>query len=143
MDTPHASDPATSAIDSTCQGALHPQAVIGLECFNRREFFEAHEYLEAAWRDEKGPVRELYRGILQVGVAYLHIQRGNLRGALKMFRRLRPWLDSFPDECRGINLARLRQDYLAVERHLLEHGLIPESQQEAYFKPVEFKSEIP
>ena len=49
-----------------CQGPLHPQAVYGMELFNQGRYFEAHEALEAAWRDESGPVRDLYRGILQV-----------------------------------------------------------------------------
>ncbi len=105
-----------------CIGSLHPQAIIGLKLFNAQEYFEAHEALETAWREEPGPVRELYRGILQVAVAYLHIQRGNYIGARKMFRRCRPWLDLFPNECRGINLGQLKHDYLAVESHLVRLG---------------------
>jgi hypothetical protein len=103
-----------------CQGPLPPDVIKGLELFNAGQYFEAHEELEKAWRAEKGPIRELYRGILQVGVGYYHIQRSNVRGALKMFRRCRQWLDRFPDECCGIDLKRLRQDYQRVERLLQE-----------------------
>jgi predicted metal-dependent hydrolase len=105
-----------------CNGSLHPQAIIGLELFNAREYFEAHEALETAWREETGPVRELYRGILQVAVAYLHIQRSNFLGARKMFRRCHPWLDPFQDDCRGINIGQLKRDYQAIESLLVRLG---------------------
>ncbi len=101
-----------------CQGRLPEHALQGLELFNQGEYFEAHEELELAWRAELGPVRELYRGILQIAVAYLHIVRGNYRGARKMFLRSRTWLSPFPDHCRGIDLAGFRADYQRVEEAL-------------------------
>ena len=109
-------------IACACQGDLPPLAVSGLELFNHGEYFEAHEALELAWREEPGPARELYRGILQIGVAYYHILRGNYRGAVKMFLRSRTWLEPFPDRCRGIDLARFRQDYNRVEQTLRALG---------------------
>lgn len=105
-----------------CQGQLPALAVSGLELFNRGEYFDAHEALELAWREETGPVRELYRGILQIAVAYYHILRGNYRGAQKMFLRSRTWLAPFPDGCRGIQLAGFRQDYEQVEAALIRLG---------------------
>lgn len=109
-------------IEACCQGKLHPLAISGIELFNAGEFFEAHEALELAWRDEPGPVRELYRGILQIAVAYLHIERGNYPGAVKMFIRSRTWLVPFPAACRGIDLLHFRQDYGRVEALLHEVG---------------------
>ncbi len=120
-----------------CQGPLPPDVIKGLELFNAGLYFEAHEELEKAWRAEKGPIRELYRGILQVGVGYYHIQRGNVRGALKMFRRCRQWLDRFPDECCGIDLKRLRQDYQRLEHLLQEEGALTTTSFE--FQPVHFR----
>ena len=79
---------------------------------------EAHEELELAWKAESRPIRELYRGVLQVAVAYLHITRGNYPGALKMFLRLRQWLDPLPDECLGVNVAQLRTDARAARTAL-------------------------
>ncbi len=89
---------------------LHPQAVAGMKLFNRHEFFEAHEELEAAWREETGEVRDLYRGILQAGVFYLHISRRNYNGALKLYARCVKWLKKFPDVYFGIQVKRLRDD---------------------------------
>ncbi len=109
-------------IEQGCQGELPELAVRGLELFNQGEYFEAHEALELAWRAEKGPVRELYRGILQIAVAYYKILHGNYPGAVKLFRRSRTWLGPFPDRCRGIDLASFRADYGRVETELLRLG---------------------
>lgn len=105
-----------------CQGELPEQVIFGLDLFNRGEYFEAHELLELAWRAEAGPIRELYRGILQIGVAYYHILRGNYSGAVKLFQRSRAWLDPFPDTCRGIDLAGFRRDYHKIEETLRRLG---------------------
>jgi predicted metal-dependent hydrolase len=109
-------------VDAACRESLPALAIHGLELFNQGAYFEAHEELELAWRAERAPVRELYRGILQVAVAYLHIQRGNYRGAAKMFLRSRNWLGPFPDRCCGIDLSGLRRDYYQVEEELLRLG---------------------
>ncbi len=108
-----------SNLSDCCSGDLHPLALKGIRLFNAGDYFAAHEELELAWRAEKGPIRELYRGILQVGVSYYHIRRGNYRGAVKMLRYSKVWLEPFPDQCRGVDVAQLRQDALRVEAALL------------------------
>ena len=90
--------------------SLHPKAVEGMKLFNEKKFFEAHEELETAWRAEKDEIRNLYRGILQVAVFYLHITRGNYNGAVKVYYRSRLWLKDWADVCRGILVDELRQN---------------------------------
>ncbi len=109
-------------IERTCQGELPELVIQGLELFNQGSYFEAHEALELAWRAEKEPVRELYRGILQIAVAYYKILQGNYAGAVKIFLRSRTWLGPFPKCCRGIDLASFRADYSRVEAELLRLG---------------------
>ncbi len=109
-------------IQAACSGRLHPLALKGIQLFNQERFFEAHEELELAWREEMGAIRDVYRGILQVGLGYYHIQRGNYRGGVKMFQRCRAWLAPYPDSCRGIDVERLRQDYQRAEAELLRLG---------------------
>jgi uncharacterized protein len=119
---------------------IPPLVVRGLELFNAQEYFEAHEVLETAWREEHSPVRELYRGILQIGVGYFHLLRGNYVGALKMFERSKPWIEAFPDDYLGINLGRLKQDALVVENELRRLG--PErieSFNRGLLKPIEYQ----
>lgn len=110
------------ALKDACQHSLSEIAVRGLEEFNRGEYFEAHESLEDAWNQDQTAGRELYRAILQVAVAYLQIERRNFRGAMKMFLRLRQWIDPLPDMCRGVNVAQLRSDALQVHEALKALG---------------------
>jgi predicted metal-dependent hydrolase len=102
--------PGPEPLDQACQAPLAGLALQGLQLYNRGEYFAAHELLEAAWRQDHTPARQLYQGILQVGVAYLQIERGNYTGALKMFLRARRWLDPLPNQCQGVQVAQLRQD---------------------------------
>jgi hypothetical protein len=104
------------------RGPLHPLAIQGIQAFNRGDYFAAHEDLEIAWREEAGPLREVYRGILQIGLAYYHIIRGNFPGAVKMFQRSKPWLAPFPAYYRGINIFRLRTEAAQAETELLSLG---------------------
>ena len=99
---------------NSCNAPLHPQAIEGIRLFNSSQYFEAHEALEEAWKEEKGEIRELYRGILQIAVTYLHISRGNYQGALKVYGRSIKWLKDWPDLCRGVNVKKLRNDAQAV-----------------------------
>ena len=118
----YANIPDETLLHETCQEPLSAKAIKGLELFNEGHYFECHEELEDAWNEDSSPGRELYRGILQVGVAYLQIERGNYRGAIKMLLRVRQWLDPLPPVCRGINIAQLRADVQAVHDTLLELG---------------------
>ena len=107
---------------SDCDGPLHPMAEKGIALFNSRRYWKAHEALEIAWLEEKGEIRHLYRGILQVGVAYLHVQQRNYLGALKMYKRSQHWLAPFPDRCRGIDVRQLKAELEAVIREVKRLG---------------------
>jgi predicted metal-dependent hydrolase len=100
--------------EDLCNAPLHPQAAHGLRLFNAGHYFEAHEALEEAWNAESGRVRDLYRGILQIAVAYLHITRGNYNGAVKVHDRSQKWMKDWPDICRGIHVGQLRRDAQTV-----------------------------
>jgi predicted metal-dependent hydrolase len=111
-----------NALRQACQQPLTKIALRGLEEFNQGQFFEAHETLETAWNMDTTPGRELYRAILQVAVAYLQIERGNYPGAMKMFLRLRQWIDPLPETCRGVNVAQLRADAWQAREALIALG---------------------
>ena len=94
----------------------------GIEEFNRGEYFEQHEWLEEAWIEETRPVRGMYQGILQIGVAFLQIQRNNWAGAIKMFRRGLPRLRTLPPICQGVDIASLRAAAEAIHREITALG---------------------
>jgi len=113
----------TDSLDRLCDTPLHPQAVEGLRLFNAGEYFEAHEALEDAWNAEKGKVRDLYRGILQIAVVYLHITRKNYNGAIKVYDRSQKWLKHWPEVCRGIDVGQLRRDAEAAINEVKRLGM--------------------
>jgi predicted metal-dependent hydrolase len=122
-----------------CSAPLPPAALAGMRLFNAGEFFEAHEELEAAWRAEPGPIRNLYQGVLQIAVAYLHITRDNYAGAIKVYGRALKWLDPLPDVCQGVDVAQLKRDAAEVFAEVKRLG--PErlsAFDRSLFKPIRF-----
>ena len=105
---------AVTVTPSDCAGNIHPAAIKGMELFNAGEYWQAHEELEMAWKEENGAVRELYRAILQTAVVYLHITRANYKGAIKVYRRVQKWITPWPEVCRGIEIGELRQNLESV-----------------------------
>ena len=128
------------ALQNACQEPLSALAIEGIELFNDGQYYECHEALEHAWMADKGAGRELYRGMLQVGIAYLQIERGNYRGAVKMLLRVRQWLDPLPATCRGVDIVHLRRNVQQAQQALTELG--PERINEwdqALFQPIQYK----
>ena len=118
-----------------CREPLPAGALRGIEEFNTGRYFEQHETLERVWRAERRPIRELYRGVLQIGVACYQIERGNLRGAVKMLDRAMKWLQPFRPACQTIDVEQLLTDAdqlrVEIERlgseqiNRLDRGLFP------------------
>jgi hypothetical protein len=118
----HLVRPDETGIAGNCKEPLSELAREGIALFNAGEYFESHEVLEDAWNADESAAKELYRAILQIAVAYLQIERRNYRGAVKMFLRVRQWIDPLPDRCRGVDVAGLRANALEIEAELLRLG---------------------
>jgi uncharacterized protein len=100
-----------------CGDQPPPRLRHGVEQFNRGEFFEQHETLELEWLEERDPVRYLYQGILQIGVGFEHLRRGNARGAAQLWHRGISYLEPFKGGCMRVDVDRLVAD---TERCLAE-----------------------
>jgi hypothetical protein len=90
-----------------CAEPPSKQFLFGIEQFNRQEFFECHETLEEMWLAESDQVRYLYQGILQVGVGYLHLLRGNHHGAATKLHSGCALLEYFVPTCMGVDVSAL------------------------------------
>ena len=104
----------------------------GIDEFNRRLFFEQHETLEHEWLAETDPVRYLYQGILQIGVGFEHLRRGNAYGARRLWRRGMGYLEPFAGGCMGVDVDRLVAETERCDEELervglerFDRGLIP------------------
>ncbi len=101
---------------------LSAAAYQGVLEFNHGHYFEQHEFLEVAWRAELRPIRAFYQGVLQIGLAFFQIQRNNWVGALKMFRRGLPRLNTLPAVCQGVRVDQLCTAATAIHQEILELG---------------------
>ncbi|HKP40533.1 DUF309 domain-containing protein [Mycobacterium sp.] len=57
------------------------------ELLDRGLAFNAHEVLEAAWKNAPDDERRMWQGLAQLAVGITHIQRGNAAGAAAVVRR--------------------------------------------------------
>jgi hypothetical protein len=106
----------------SCDETPPPIFFLGLEQFNRGEYFEQHESLEELWILEPRPIRYVYQGILRIGVGFYKLRLGNYRGTVNHLKGGVAYLRPFGDECLGVDLARLISDALRVHDQVVQLG---------------------
>jgi hypothetical protein len=79
----------------------------GVLFFNRRDFFQAHEVWEDLWNDTQGKDHRFYQGLIQAAVALYHFGNGNVRGALKLYRSGRAYMQPYPSPHHGLEVTAL------------------------------------
>lgn len=85
-----------------------PDGVLdGIELFNERRYFEAHEVIEHEWHAERGPIRRLYQGILQIGVGFYHALNGNHKGAVLLLTDGIEKTSAFTPTALGVDTGKL------------------------------------
>lgn len=106
-----------------CDRVPTPRMIEAFEQFNRGLFWEQHETLEGVWRSEQDTsIRNLYKGVIQVGVGFHHMTRHNYAGVMKVLARGISYLKPYMPECYGIDVARLRQEASVVYFRAKELG---------------------
>ena len=76
----------------------------GVELFNQRLFYEAHEVWEDAWRVEQGDERLLLQGLIQVAAGFVKLQRGRPRGTVELLVKGAEKLTRVPPDLCGVEL---------------------------------------
>lgn len=75
------------------------------DCFNRQEFYEAHDVLEELWlADRHGPSGNFYKGLIQLAGAYVHLQKERLRPSAALFKLARTNLSQYSEEYERLDL---------------------------------------
>jgi predicted metal-dependent hydrolase len=82
----------------------------GLEHFNARQFFEAHEVWEEVWLVEDEPEKTFLQGIIQIAAAFHHYRRGNTDGAETLLAAGIVKISRFPAQHRGLAIHELRDE---------------------------------
>jgi len=89
--------------------AADPRLWDAVDLFNAADWYPCHDGFEALWHETSGPMRSVLQGILQIAVAQIHLERGNLRGATVLMGEGLGRLADAGDRALGLNLASLRQ----------------------------------
>lgn len=105
-----------------CDDPPPAELLLGIEEFNREQFFEQHETLEGIWIHEPDSVRYLYQGILQVGVGFYHWRRGNWRGAVAKLGQGIAKLQPYRPACMTVDVERLVIETAALREELERRG---------------------
>jgi predicted metal-dependent hydrolase len=88
-----------------------PLYLQGIAYFNACEFFEAHEVWEDLWKNYSGELRLFYKGLIQSAVALHHFGNGNIRGARKVYRSSRGYLEQYGPTCVGMDLGKFLAEF--------------------------------
>jgi hypothetical protein len=96
-----------------------PRYLAGILFFNQRDFFEAHEVWEEVWTEASGPERRFYQGLIQAAVALHHFRNGNVRGAQKLYRTGRAYMEPLEGPFFGLDKAALWTQMEKCFRELL------------------------
>lgn len=56
-----------------------PRYIAYFTCFNRREYYEAHDVLEHLWLRERDGSHAFYKGLIQFAGAFVHLKKQYLR----------------------------------------------------------------
>jgi predicted metal-dependent hydrolase len=109
--------------DTPLAPAMPPAGVLkGIALFNQREFYEQHEEIEAEWHAERGPIRPLYQGLLQIGVGFHHALNHNHQGATALLADGIAKTSAFGPQVLGIDIARFVVETQACLDRLRELG---------------------
>ena len=94
----------------------------GVNEFNRRRFFEAHEVWEDLWHGYREDDRPFLQGLIQIAAGCYHLQSDNLNGAFSLIGKGVLKLERYGDGHAGVELEILRHrcqgllDALAVRQ---------------------------
>ncbi|MBI5802880.1 MAG: DUF309 domain-containing protein [Verrucomicrobia bacterium] len=104
--------PKIAALIADLQGRDLPAHYLGyFACFNRGQFYEAHDVLEELWlADRHGPNGNFYKGLIQFAGAFVHLQKDclkypRLRPAAALFKLAAANLRQFPARHERLDLA--------------------------------------
>lgn len=79
------------------------------DCFNRGEFFEAHEVLEELWLDCRlSPEGDFFKALIQFAGVFVHLERRRRVPAAALCRRSLAILSSYPSPFMRLDVDAVR-----------------------------------
>ncbi len=79
-------------------------------CFNAQLYYEAHDVLEEVWLPLRGQAQaKFYQGLIQMAGGFVHLQKGRLGPASRLFALALRNFEAYPSRQAGIDLDAVRQ----------------------------------
>ncbi|WP_161635985.1 DUF309 domain-containing protein [Desulfonatronovibrio hydrogenovorans] len=113
---------ASTSTDHSLSSEEFVQLQKAVEQFNNKAFYACHETLEELWLADKSSQRDVYKGILQIAVALFHMERNNIRGAMRLLESGTGLIRSFEPEWSGLDTQRLGSDSRELLNYLATGG---------------------
>ena len=106
----HKRQKIASIIHSLRGNQFDPHYLGFFECFNRQNFFEAHEVLEELWLAQRGTPNELfYKALIQLAGAFVHVQKKRRQPAIALLGLAHRNLGKYPTPFESLDLDRLQR----------------------------------
>lgn len=104
-------------------------------CFNRGEYYEAHDVLEDLWLGETGPHRLYYQALIQLAGAFVHMKKHlaapahpkhatRLRPAARLLALASRNLERYEPACLGLDVASVRVWISGIAEALVRGGFV-------------------
>jgi predicted metal-dependent hydrolase len=102
------------------------------DCFNRGQFYEAHDVLEQLWLAERhGPNYSFYKGLIQLAGAFVHLQKNRLPPSAALFKLAQTNLKKYPPSHEHLDLTQvwaLIEHWLSLLEQSASNPLTPTNQ---------------
>ena len=102
-----------------------PRFLEGLDAFNRKDFYAAHDAWESLWLERFGEEKSFLQGLILAAVALHHYGRGNFNGARSRFRLALERFDGYPDVFWGLDLKNFLRRMKGLMHRLLNEEKPP------------------
>lgn len=94
----------------------------GVEHFNKREFYDAHEIWEELWHEEHGEANGFVQGLIQFATALHHFEASNLKGAKLLYDAGVQLLRPYGEQYWGLPVKKLIDDMTVCMKEVLPHA---------------------
>ncbi|HLG14413.1 MAG TPA: DUF309 domain-containing protein [Blastocatellia bacterium] len=103
--------------------SLYPREYLeGIRLFNAARYYDAHEVWEEAWLRSSGEAKLFYQMLIQAAVGLHHYERGNVRGARGMYRKVIEKVAQLPAVLMSLDISEFSREFRQFFAKLIEEG---------------------
>jgi hypothetical protein len=104
----------------------NPDFLRGIEEFNNKDFFDAHDTFEEIWHHIRGQEKKCYQAVIQLAIGYYHLCFLNFKGAESMLSKAVDKLVHYQPKALGLDTKHLldKTEYVLSRIEELAEGKI-------------------